>query len=101
MRCRFTRRLRPTQPRTYARCGPAQQAEPSQPQRRAGGTDRVELSTAARELLEATQAAGAAEADRAELVLRIRQQIAEGSYQPDAEAVAKALLEQLEGPAQT
>ena len=59
--------------------------------------DRLELSAAGRELAAATQSAAAADADRAELVLRIRQQIAEGGYEPDAEAVARALLERLEG----
>ena len=59
--------------------------------------DQLDLSDAARELAAAAQAAAGADADRAELVLEIRRQIAEGSYEPDAEAVARALLERLEG----
>jgi flagellar biosynthesis anti-sigma factor FlgM len=59
--------------------------------------DRVELSASARELAAAIGATGAADADRTDLILRIRQQIAEGGYEPDAEAVARALLDRLEG----
>ena len=59
-------------------------------------TDRVELSAAARELSAAAAAASAADAERTELVLRLRRQIAEGAYEPDAEAVARALLGRLD-----
>lgn len=73
----------------------------SEPARHVGGSrDRVELSAEARELAELAAAANAADGERTELMLRIRSQIAEGSYAPDAEAVARALLDQLEGTAE-
>ena len=58
--------------------------------------DRVELSSAVQELSAAAAAASAADAERTELVLRLRRQIAEGAYEPDAEAVARALLARLD-----
>ncbi len=74
---------------------PRPAAEPARPAE--GSHDRVEVSAAARELAEAAAAVDAADGERSELILRIRQQIADGSYEPDAEAVARALLHRLEG----
>ena len=72
-------------------------AEPTRAPGRA--RDRVDVSSAGRELAEAAAAVAASPGERAELIERLRQQIADGSYQADAEAVARALLQRLEaGP---
>jgi negative regulator of flagellin synthesis FlgM len=73
----------------------ASSVDPARPA--GGGRDRLEVSAAGRELAEMAAAASATDGERTELILRIRSQIAEGSYEPDAEAVARALLQQLEG----
>ena len=86
-------RLQPL--RSPARPRPAAGAEPARP---AGSArDRVDVSGGGRELAEAAAAVDAADGERTELILRIRQQIAEGSYEADAEAVARVLLHRLEG----
>jgi flagellar biosynthesis anti-sigma factor FlgM len=58
--------------------------------------DAAEVSTAARALAEAAKAVHDADEARAELILRLRQQIADGTYEPDEEAVARALLDRLQ-----
>ena len=81
--------------RSPPRPRPAAGAEQARP---AGGArDRVEVSGTARELAAAAAAVDAADGERTELILRIRQQIADGGYEADAEAVARALLDRLEG----
>ena len=88
-----TPRLQPL--RFPPRQQPPAGAEPARPAGRA--SDRVDVSAGGRELAEAAAAVDAADGERTELILRIRQQIAEGGYEADAEAVARVLLHRLEG----
>ena len=81
------RRPRPAQPTPL---------RPRTPRPAPSVRDVAELSADARALVEAARAVHDADEARAELILRIRQQIAEGGYEPDAEAVARALLDQLQ-----
>ncbi len=60
-----------------------------------GSSDRVELSSVARELARAREAALAAPEVRETLVERIRHEIDSGLYQPDVRAIAKGVLEDL------
>lgn len=54
--------------------------------------DQVSVSSQARELRAVMQAMPSVPGERADVVAQLRQQIADGSYQVDADAVAKRLL---------
>jgi len=63
---------------------------PSEP--RPANTDRVELSASALRAGKVSEAHSQVDAERAAKLASIKQQIADGTYEPDSEAVAKSLL---------
>ncbi|TYP00182.1 FlgM family anti-sigma-28 factor [Geothermobacter ehrlichii] len=54
--------------------------------------DKVKISSFAREAARLDRSEPANDAARAEKVARLKQQVADGSYDPDPEKVAKSLL---------
>lgn len=55
--------------------------------------DQVSVSSQARQLRTVMQAMPTVPGERADVIAELRQQVAEGSYQVDAEAVAKRLVD--------
>ncbi len=59
---------------------------------KAGSVDKVAFSSVLQEVSHAKQANSAAGAERTEKIQALKEQIAEGSYQPDLQKVAASLL---------
>jgi len=58
-------------------------------------TDQVKISAFAREASQAKEAGSAQDTQRAEKVAALKQQVAEGSYNPDSKDIAASLLKHI------
>lgn len=59
------------------------------------GTDRVSFSSVLQEAGKSREASSSQEAQRAEKINALKEQVAQGNYKPDLEMVAKSLLKSI------
>lgn len=91
--------IEPTQPARPQPTEAAQAAarrlaeEPSDGAARAPGGDVIDLSEAARLLAAARAASDATTPERAALLKELQARIEDGSYEPDAEAIAREIVD--------
>ena len=74
-----------------AKAGGAQKVGKGKPES-AKQSDKVDFSAVLQNVSKAKEAASSADAQRAEKVATLKQQIATGNYRPDLEKVAESLL---------